>query len=69
MSASGAAVTVSSDSSSNSRFILEGAAFPITIAAGKSLTFNRGLYSDSSGSESGTLSFASNANSASGLNL
>lgn len=66
MSASGAAVTVSSDSSSNSRFILEGAAFPITIAAGKSLTFNVAFTPTSSGSESGTLSFASNANSASG---
>jgi hypothetical protein len=66
MSASGAAVTVSSDSSSNSQFVLEGAAFPMTIAAGKSVTFNVAFTPTSSGAESGTLAFASNANSSSG---
>ncbi len=66
MSASGAAVIVSSDSSSNSQFILEGAAFPLTIAAGSSVTFNVAFTPTSSGAESGTLAFASNANSASG---
>lgn len=65
MSASGAAVTVSSDASSNSQFILEGAAFPMTIAAGKSVTFNVAFTPTSSGAESGTLAFASNANSSS----
>ncbi|MGB8580655.1 MAG: choice-of-anchor D domain-containing protein [Candidatus Sulfotelmatobacter sp.] len=65
MSASGAAVTVSSDSSSNSQFILE-AAFPMTIAAGSSMTFNVAFTPTSSGAESGTLAFASNANSSSG---
>jgi Abnormal spindle-like microcephaly-assoc'd, ASPM-SPD-2-Hydin len=66
MSASGAAVTVSSDTSSNAQFILEGAAFPMTIAAGKSVTFNVAFTPTSSGAESGTLAFASNANSSSG---
>ncbi len=65
MSASGAAVTVSSDSSSNSQFVLEGAAFPLTIAAGSSVTFNVAFTPTSSGAESGTLAFASNANSSS----
>src|SRR5580704_4567139 len=61
MSASGAAVTVSSDSSSNSQFVLNGASFPLTIAAGQSVSFNVAFTPKSSGSESGSLSFASNA--------
>src|SRR6202041_4165516 len=61
MSASGAAVTVSSDSSSNSQFVLNGASFPLTIAAGQSVSFNVAFTPKSSGAESGSLSFASNA--------
>jgi hypothetical protein len=61
MSASGAAVTVSSDSSSNSQFVLNGAGFPLTIAAGQSVSFNVAFTPKSSGTESGSLSFASNA--------
>ncbi len=61
MSASGAAVIVSSDSSSNSQFVLNGASFPLTIAAGQSVSFNVAFTPKSSGTESGSLSFASNA--------
>jgi hypothetical protein len=61
MSASGAAVTVSSDSSSNSQFVLKGASFPLTIAAGQSVSFNVAFTPTSSGTESGSLSIASNA--------
>jgi hypothetical protein len=61
MSASGAAVTVSSDSSSNSQFVLNGATFPLTIAAGQSVSFNVAFTPKSSGTESGSLSVASNA--------
>ena len=65
MSASGAPVTVSSDSSSNSQFALQGAGFPLTIAAGQSMSFSVAFKPTSSGSASGSLVFASNASSSS----
>jgi len=61
ISAAGASVTVSSASSSSSLFVLEGASFPLTIAAGKSVSMNVAFTPKSSGSVSGSLSFASNA--------
>ena len=61
MSATGAAVTVSSDGSSNSQFVLNGATLPLTIAAGQSLSFNVAFTPSSSGAASGSLSFNSNA--------
>jgi hypothetical protein len=61
LSASGATVIVSSASSNNSQFILDGASFPLTIAAGQSLSFTVSFTPTSSGIESGSLSFASNA--------
>ena len=61
ISAAGASVTVSSASSSSSLFVLEGASFPLTIAAGKSISMNVAFTPKSSGSVSGSLSFASNA--------
>jgi hypothetical protein len=61
LSASGASVTVSSATSSGSQFVLDGAYFPLTIAAGKSLSFNVAFTPLISGAESGTLSFLSNA--------
>jgi hypothetical protein len=61
MSATGASVTVSSDTDSNSQFVLEGAAFPFTIPAGQSVSFNVGFTPQNSGTASGSLSFASNA--------
>jgi len=61
VSAAGASVTVSSASSSSSQFVLKGASFPLTIAAGKSVSMNVAFTPKSSGSVSGSLSFASNA--------
>ena len=65
LSAIGSSVTVSSSASSNSQFILNGASFPLTIAAGQSVSFNVAFTPQSSGSVSGSLSFASNASSSS----
>jgi hypothetical protein len=61
MSATGAAVTVSSDGSSNSQFVLNGATLPLTVAAGQSLSFNVAFTPTSSGAASASLSFISNA--------
>ena len=61
MSASGASVTVTSDGSSNSQFVLVGVALPLTIDAGQKLSFNVAFTPKSSGAQSGSLSFSSNA--------
>ena len=61
LSASGASVTVSSASSSSSRFVLDGAYFPLTLAAGESVSLNVAFSPTSGGTVSGSLSFASNA--------
>jgi hypothetical protein len=59
--ATGASVTVSSATSSNSQFALEGASFPLTIAAGKSESFHVAFKPRNSGAISGALTLASNA--------
>jgi len=64
MSASGATVMVTSDSSSNSQFVLDGVTLPLTISAGQSLSFNVAFTPKSSGAQSGSLSFSSNASNA-----
>jgi hypothetical protein len=61
LSASGASVTVSSAGSSSSQFALSGASFPVTIAAGQSVSFNVAFTPQASGTVSGSLSLASNA--------
>ena len=61
MSASGANVTVSADSSSSSQFVLQGVSLPFTITAGKSSSFNVAFKPTGSGTVSGSLSFTSNA--------
>jgi len=61
MSASGGNVTVSSATSSSSQFVLEGASLPFTIAPGQNMSFNVAFTPGSSGTLSGSLSFASNA--------
>ena len=61
MSASDASVTLSSHASSSSQFVLEGVSLPLTIAAGKSETFNVAFTPKGSGAQSGSLSFVSNA--------
>src|SRR6202034_940023 len=61
ISASGANVTVSADSSSSSQFVLQGVSLPFTVAAGKSSSFNVAFKPTGSGAVSGSLSFTSNA--------
>lgn len=61
LSATGASVTVSSDASSSSHFVLNGATLPFTIPAGQSKSFNVGFTPTATGTVSGSLSFNSNA--------
>jgi hypothetical protein len=61
LSASGASVTVSSAGLSSAEFTLTGISFPLTIGAGKSVPFTLTFAPQTSGTASGTLSFASNA--------
>jgi hypothetical protein len=61
MSAATASVTVSSDASSSSQFVLDGASFPFTIPAGQSVSFNVAFTPSGTGTVSGSLSFTSNA--------
>jgi hypothetical protein len=69
MSASGANVTVSADSSSSSQFVLQGVSLPFTIAAGKSSSFNMAFKPTGSGTVSGSLSFTSNASNGSNASI
>jgi hypothetical protein len=61
MSAANASVTVTSDASSSSQFVLNGVSLPLTIPAGQSMSFNVGFTPTGSGTVSGSLSFISNA--------
>ena len=61
ISASGGSVTISSATSSSSQFVLDGASFPLTIPSGQSVSFGVAFTPKSSGTVSGSLSFASNA--------
>ncbi len=61
LTATGATVTVSSSASSSAQFALSGTSFPITIAAGQSVSLDAVFNPQSSATASGTLSFASNA--------
>jgi hypothetical protein len=65
--ASGASVTVSSASSSSAQFVLNGASFPLTIAAGQTMSFNVAFTPTGSGSVSGAFSFGSNASNSPAL--
>jgi len=61
MSAASGSVTVSSDASSSSQFVLTGASLPFTIPAGQSVSFKVAFTPTGSGTVSGSLSFISNA--------
>jgi hypothetical protein len=61
VTATGGSVTISSDSTNNSQFVLTGASFPLTIASGSSKSFNVAFTPQNSGTISGSLSFASTA--------
>ena len=67
IAASGASVTISSASSSSAQFVLTGASFPLTIAAGQTMSFNVAFSPTSSGTVSGAFSFASNASNSPAL--
>ncbi len=67
LGASGSAVTVSSDTMSSSQFLLEGAALPFTILAGKTASFNVAFTPKASGSVAGSLTFISNASNSQAL--
>jgi hypothetical protein len=69
MSASGASVTVSADSSNASQFALQGATLPFTIPAGKSLSYNVAFKPTASGVVSGSLSFTSNSSNSPKLSV
>ena len=62
LSATGASVTITSASSNSSEFVLSGITLPKTIAAGQSVSYTVTFTPQSSGTASGMLSFASNAN-------
>jgi Abnormal spindle-like microcephaly-assoc'd, ASPM-SPD-2-Hydin len=61
LTATGANVTVSSASNTNSDFALTGVTLPVTITAGQSLSYAVTFTPQSSGTASGTLTFVSNA--------
>ena len=61
LTASGAAVTVSSASLTNGEFVLSGISLPATINASQSASFSVTFTPQSSGATSATLSFVSNA--------
>ena len=61
LSASGSSVTVSSASTSNPEFSLNGVSFPMALAAGQSAPVSVTFTPQSSGTASGSISFSSNA--------
>lgn len=64
LSATGASVTINAASSSNSAFTLTGLSLPATIAAGQTVPFSVAFSPKASGSLTATLSFTSNAQTA-----
>jgi hypothetical protein len=61
LTASGAGVTISSVSSTNSEFTLSGLSLPVNLNAGQTANFTLTFAPNASGSASGTITFASNA--------
>jgi len=61
LTASGGSVTIYSATSGNSQFALDGATFPMTLAAGKSISYDVAFAPQNVGLDSGSLSFSSNA--------
>ncbi|MGB0107100.1 MAG: choice-of-anchor D domain-containing protein, partial [Terriglobales bacterium] len=61
LSATGSSVTISSSASSSSQFVLDGTTLPLTVIPGQSVSLNVAFTPQSSGTVSGSLSFASNA--------
>lgn len=61
LNATGAAVTISSDSITNNEFTLSGISLPVTLAAGSPASFTVTFTPQASGTASASLSFTSNA--------
>jgi hypothetical protein len=61
LNATGASVTVSSDSAGSSAFAISGLTFPLTIPAGQSVDFTVTFTPQTSGAASASVSFTSNA--------
>jgi hypothetical protein len=61
MTAAGGSVTVTSASSSNSQFSIAGISLPVTMSAGQTVSFDVVFAPTATGSDSATLTFASNA--------
>jgi hypothetical protein len=61
LSATGGSVTISSAASSNSQFALSGASFPLMIGSGQSVPINVSFTPQTSGVDSASLTFLSNA--------
>jgi len=61
LTASNSAVTVSSDQSTSSEFVIQGLTLPATIQAGQSLAFTIQFTPNASGGASGKAGFVSNA--------
>lgn len=61
LTASGAGVTISSVSSTNSEFTLSGLSLPVNLNAGQTANFTLTFAPNASGSASATITFASNA--------
>jgi hypothetical protein len=61
LSATGSSVTISSATSNSTEYTLSGLTFPLTLAAGQSVSFNLNFSPQSTGTASGTISFVSNA--------
>jgi len=61
LSATGASITVSSANITNPLFVFGGLKFPVTIRVGQNVPFNVTFSPRTTGAESGTLSFTSNA--------
>ncbi len=65
LTATGASVTISGATTTNSEFSISGITFPQTLSAGQSAAFNVIFSPGSSGATTGVLTFNSSANSAS----
>jgi Abnormal spindle-like microcephaly-assoc'd, ASPM-SPD-2-Hydin len=61
VSASGAAVTISSDGSNSSEFVIVGLTLPVTLQAGQSIPVTVQFTPNASGKASGKVGFSSNA--------
>jgi hypothetical protein len=67
LSATGSSITVTGANMSTSEFTLSGISFPVTLAAGKTVSFTVKFAPQSSGAGAASVSFSSNASNSSTL--